>query len=82
MRGPDLAAELDRLLDETVVRISDFPALEDIAWNLTLTYLPARQAFALYERNWSHVQEARLTPPERALIDRLAVRFGGGILHV
>ena len=82
MRDPRFAELLDDLLDDAVVRVSDYPALSDIGWNLSVSYLPAREAFSLYERNWRFVEPDRLEPHERALIDRLADRFGGGILHV
>jgi hypothetical protein len=82
MREPDFAERLDLLLDDLVVSIADYPALADLAWNLSLKHLSARQAFALYERNWRFVDERRLTARERALIDRLTERFGSGVLHV
>lgn len=81
MREPGFAGTLDRLLEDEVVTIADYPALADIAWNLAVTHLPARQAFALYERQWRFVDERTLTPAERQLIDRLAVRYGAGIIH-
>lgn len=81
MREPDFAETLGQHLDDAVVTISDYPALADIAWNLGVTQLPARQAFGLYERNWRYVDERRLEPRERHLVDRLAARFGAGIIH-
>lgn len=81
MREPGFAATLDRLLDDTVVKIADFPALADIAWNLAVTHVPARHAFGLYERHWDLVDERRLTPGERHLIDKLAAQYGAGIIH-
>lgn len=80
-RSLDFAGDLERLLDDAVVRIADYPALSDIAWNLAVPYLPARDAFGLYERNWRFVETERLDPREKALIARLAVRFGRGIIH-
>lgn len=81
MREPGFAGTLDRLLEGEVVTIADYPALADIAWNLAVTHLPARQAFALYEREWRFVDERALTPAERQLIDRLAARYGAGFIH-
>jgi hypothetical protein len=78
---PGFSDELDQLLDHAVVRIADYPALADIAWNLAVEYLPSRQAFALYERNWRWVDRDRLSERERELIEQLAERFGGGIIH-
>jgi len=81
LHDPAFLASLDRLLDEEVVRVADYPALSDIAWNLNVEILPARDAFGLYERNWRFVDEKRLDAAERALIARLADRFGAGIIH-
>ena len=80
-RGADFAIALDRLLDQAVIRIGDYPLLKQIAWNRKDEYVPARDAFGLYERNWRFVNPAALTGPERRLIDELKQRFGGGILH-
>jgi len=80
-RGADFAATLDRLLDQAVIRVDDYPMLKQIAWNRTDEYLPARDAFGLYERNWRFIDPAALTAEERRLIGELKDRFGGGILH-
>jgi hypothetical protein len=64
-----------------VVRLADYPALADLAWNRTDEYLPAREAFGLYERNWRLVDPGRLDERERALIERLVQRFGAGVIH-
>ena len=39
-------------------------------------------ALALYERNWHHVDDAKLVPEERAFIHRLVQEHGHGVLHV
>ena len=80
-RIPGFAQALDAFLDELVVRLADYPALSDLAWNRTDEYLPAREAFGLYERNWRFVEPGRLDERERALIERLAQRFGAGVIH-
>ena len=80
-RVAGFAAQLDRLLDEAVVHVADFGALREIAWSRTAQYLPAREAFALYERNWRFVDPRRLDERERALIERLARTFGAGVIN-
>lgn len=80
-RDPRFGSLLEALLDEAVVRISDYPVLADITWNLRVTYLPAREAFGLYERNWRYVDPKALGPQERALVARLTKAYGAGILH-
>lgn len=80
-REPAFPETLDRLLDQAVVRIGDYPFLKQIAWNRTDEYVPAKDAFGLYERNWRFVDREALDTRERRLIDDLKQRFGGGILH-
>ena len=75
------AGELDRFLDGLLIRVADYPALAELAWNRAEDLMPARDAFGLYERNWRFVDAARLTSGERALIGRLAERYGGGVLN-
>jgi len=80
-RIPGYPQALDALLDDMVVRLADYPALADLAWNRADEYLPAREAFGLYERNWRFVETGKLDERERALIERLAQRFGAGVIH-
>ena len=77
----DFTEALDLALDELIVHLPDYPQLRDLAWNRTDEYLPAKEAFQLYERNWRFVAPHRLDPQERALIDRLKAKFGGGLIN-
>ena len=69
------------MLDRLVVRIDDYPQLRDLAWNRSGGLIQAREAFQLYERNWRYVDVNRLEANERALIERLTVEFGGGVVN-
>jgi len=80
-RATNLVAELDPWLDQFAVRLADFPALRDIAWNRAQEFIPAREALGLYERNWRFVDQERLQDHERQLIERLVARFGRGVFH-
>lgn len=61
----------------------DYPQLSQLAWQLQgVEKLPAREALALYERNWRHLEAAKLTAEERELIESLSRDFGGGRLLV
>ena len=73
--------ELDAMLDRMLVRVADFPQLRDLAWNRSAELIPATEAFALYERNWRFVEAARLDDGERALIERLKIEFGHGVIN-
>jgi hypothetical protein len=60
------------------VRLADFPALKQLAWQVQGTdELTPREALGIYERNWRHVDEAALLPREQNLIDALRLAFGG-----
>lgn len=65
------------------IRLDAYPQLRQLAWQLPgVEDLGAKEAFDLYERNWRHVDTARLTPEERSLVQALAQAFGGGRLLV
>jgi hypothetical protein len=80
-RAADFPDLLDDALDQLIVPLSDYPQLHDLAWNRTDEYIAAKEAFQLYERNWRFVEPDLLEPEERALIDRLKARFGGGVIN-
>jgi hypothetical protein len=71
-RDPDF----EKMLDEIVVRIADYPSLKDITWSLQAPMILAREACSLYERNWRFVDVDLLEPREQLLIARLTERFG------
>lgn len=80
-RAGDFPQLLDEALDHLVIRLADYPQLHGLAWNRTDEYIPTKEAFQLYERNWRFVEAERLDPAERALIERLTARFGGGLVN-
>jgi hypothetical protein len=80
-RAPEFAGALEAFLDQVVIRLADYPALQDIAWNRAEDFIPAREAFGLYERNWRFVDRGRLDEREHALIRRLADQYGAGVIH-
>jgi transcriptional regulator with XRE-family HTH domain len=66
------------------IRVERYPQLRQIAWHLgspTLELGP-EEAFALYERNWRHVDRAAMTASEAALVKRLTATVGNGVLLV
>ena len=64
------------------VRIDAYPQLKSLAWNRHDDLIEEKEALALYERNWSLVDGQRMTPHERAFLDRIVEIHGGGVLHV
>lgn len=68
----------------TRIRIGDFPQLRQIAWQLdpAVVELAPEEAFALYERNWRHVDHDAMDAEERALLNELTASVGKGVLLV
>lgn len=66
-----------------MLRLADYPQLSLLAWNRREdSLIDEADAFALYERNWRHVDCASLLPQEAALIERLKQQYGNGVLNV
>ena len=66
-----------------LITIGDYPQLKLICWNRQPTaQVDDETAFALYERNWRHVDVEALGQEERALIDRLTLEQGQGVMNV
>lgn len=65
------------------IRVAAHPQLKRISWQLgDVTTLTPKEALALYERNWRHVDASAMDEPERELVRRLVAAFGGGRLLV
>lgn len=79
---PGFEAELGALLEEAIIDARRYPNLRLLCWNRTAPFLAARDAFALYERNWRFVDTLNLDAAERDLIDKLAAKYGNGVLNV
>ncbi len=68
--------------DTDAVRLADYPQLKRLAWHRQGETLTEEEAFALYERNWRHIDRSNLEPAERDFIARLVKRCGKGALLV
>lgn len=82
MAQPEFTGRLRRFLDDTLIEIAAYENLAALCWNRRGRYIDAEEAFRLYERNWRFVDTRRMKPTERALIERLAARYGNGVLNV
>ena len=82
MARPEFTRRLRSLLDDALIEIAAYGNLAALCWNRRDRYLGAEEAFRLYERNWRLVDRRRLKPAERTLIERLAARYGNGVLNV
>jgi len=82
MARPEFTSRLRGLLDDALVEVAAYENLAALCRNRRDRYLGAEEAFRLYERNWRLVDRRRMKPAERALIERLAARYGNGVLNV
>lgn len=65
------------------VRLASFPQPKRLAWQLNqVDEVSPAEALSLYERNWRHIDRAAMEPAERALLQTLVDRLGGGRLLV
>jgi hypothetical protein len=64
-----------------MIKLDDLPQLRLLAWNRPENaWLDEAEAFALYESHWRFIEPATLTPAEAALIQRLTIEQGKGLL--
>jgi transcriptional regulator with XRE-family HTH domain len=60
------------------VRIADYPVLQQLAWQVHgASELTPREALGIYQRNWRHVDSAKLSPHEQDLVDGLRQALEG-----
>ena len=65
------------------VRLADYPQLQGLAWqHQGVAALSPADTLSLYERNWRHIDQGSLRPAERALVQMLVDKLGGGRLLV
>ena len=63
------------------IRLADYPMLREIAWSTAPNAeLSPTDAFAIYERNWRHLDQDAMSAKERKLLDRLTATVGKGVL--
>lgn len=59
------------------IRLSDYPELKKLAWHARdASYLSAREALDIYERNQRHLDPDAMTAEEAQLVDALRMAFG------
>ena len=64
------------------IEIAHYPNLRLLAWQLHRERIGEAEAFALYEREWRHVDVRNLSVDECRLIRCLADTYGHGVLNV
>jgi hypothetical protein len=66
----------------TTIEIARYPNLRLLAWQLHREHIGEAEAFAIYEREWRHLDLEHMEPAERRLIRNLAQKYGHGVLNV
>lgn len=69
-------------MDTPTIEIARYPNLRLLTWQFHRDHIAEAEAFALYEREWRHVDVPTLSAEERQLIRRLADTYGHGVLNV
>ncbi|OGA65669.1 MAG: hypothetical protein A3G81_05255 [Betaproteobacteria bacterium RIFCSPLOWO2_12_FULL_65_14] len=69
-------------MKDAIVDVRDYPNLQLLCWNRADRWLVDRDAFGLYEGDWRFVDTKNLSDSERSLIERLAAKYGNGVLNV
>jgi len=65
------------------ITLADYPELRRIAWQRRpVDTVTPKEALALYERNWRHVDRKAMSARERELVHLLGDALGGGRLLV
>jgi hypothetical protein len=57
-----------------------YPELDLIMWDRADRLVSEEAAFHLYETRWRYVDQKRLKPEEKAMITRLATKYGHGVM--
>jgi hypothetical protein len=81
MARPEFMNRLRGLLDDALVEIAAYENLAALCRNRRDRYLGAEETFRLYRRNGCLVDQRRMKLSERALIERLAARYGDRVLN-
>lgn len=71
----DVQAKPLKLIDR-----EQYPELDLIMWDLAGRFVTPERALHLYETRWRFLDQQRLTPPEKVLIERLAQAYGHGVM--
>lgn len=83
LEDPKVRAHVSRPKLPEKIRLADYPQLKRLAWQLKgTTEVTAEEALDLYERNWRHLDQKKLSANERQLIERLLARLGRSRLLV
>lgn len=69
-------------MNTTTVEVARYPNLRLLAWQLHRERIGESEAFAIYEREWRHLDLNHMEPEERRLIHELARKYGHGVLNV
>lgn len=64
------------------INIDKYPQLSTICWNRKARTAEEAEVLQLYEGGWRFIEKDNLTIEELNLINRLAAKYGNGVLNV
>lgn len=64
------------------INIDEYPQLSTICWNRKSRTVEEIETLQLYESGWRFIEKEQLTFLELQLINRLAEKYGNGVLNV
>ncbi len=65
------------------IRLDDYPQLKRLAWQVHGTdVVSPKEALGIYNRNWRHLDEKKMDPREKDLIEALRLTFADGPVDV
>lgn len=70
------------IMNVDTIKISNYPELKLLSWNIHLEEITGQEAFALYESGWRYVYQNELSDNEKKLIEALKNKYGNGVLNV
>ena len=68
-------------MEDERLDVRDYPELALLCWNRAVPLIAPADAFRLYEREWRHVDPARMSAHERELLRRLTDEYGDGVIN-
>jgi hypothetical protein len=64
------------------ITTKEYPQLSALCWSHNFDTIEESEALQLYESGWSFINKYQLSFSEHALITRLTMQYGNGVLNV
>ncbi|CAK1712555.1 conserved hypothetical protein [Vibrio crassostreae] len=57
---------------------TEYHELNLLLWDMHIKFIAPKVALSVYEKRWAFVDQKKINPNERKLLDRLINEFGNG----